>query len=300
MFGISSVRISQIVKEEEEKQGIVLPVHESGFKKKTELDEYDFKIIDGLKKGLTYEQIRDKVGLSKSGVCQRVKRIERITGMTFPRNKKGLKRKTEPDEIDEEIIGYLEQELTQKQIAIKVGLAQATVCSRIKTIEKIKGIKFPRKQGRSVEIDETDKQIIEFLKQGLSYREIAEAQNVTISFVNYRIRKIEEFQGTKLERRRWIKKNNTDVLDDYINKQIIDGLDNGLNQSEIARNIGVTRQAISERKKLIDKEINKRLAKQIVKLIYTKHATIEQIKIIGEYYGVDVEEVINSLKGQER
>ena len=38
----------------------------------------------------------------------------------------------------------------------------------------------------------------------------------------------------------------------------------------------------------------------IASLKYTKHATNEQIKVIGEYYGVDVEEILKSLDEQER
>ena len=49
-----------------------------------------------------------------------------------------------------------------------------------------------------------------------------------------------------------------------------------------------------------DKEMNRQLANGIINLIETRHATIEQIRIIGDYYGVDVEEVLNSLNEQER
>ena len=49
-----------------------------------------------------------------------------------------------------------------------------------------------------------------------------------------------------------------------------------------------------------DKEHDKQLANGIVKLIYTKHASLEQIRIMGEYYGVDVETVLNYLELDER
>ena len=45
---------------------------------------------------------------------------------------------------------------------------------------------------------------------------------------------------------------------------------------------------------------NKELAMEIVKLVKTKRATVEQIKTMGKYYGVEVEQVLNSLDEQER
>lgn len=43
----------------------------------------------------------------------------------------------------------------------------------------------------------------------------------------------------------------------------------------------------------------KELAKSILNLIKSRHATLEQIKAIADYYGVDINEVLNSL-GEER
>ena len=182
VFGVSQARICQIVREEEEKEGIKLTSHERGFKKKTELDGTDLDILEGLKNGLSHTQIGKIVGLTKRRVGQKVQRIEKITGMTFPRNKGGLKEKTELDDIDKEIIKYLGEKLTQQKIGEIVGLSGG---------------------------------------------------------------------------------------------------------------------AVTQRKKKIIRIINTKLAKEIVKLVSTRRATIEQIRIMGEYYGVDVEEAIQTLKFEE-
>ena len=41
---------------------------------------------------------------------------------------------------------------------------------------------------------------------------------------------------------------------------------------------------------------NKNLAKEIVKLVYSKHATLEQLEELAAYYEIDLNEVLDSLK----
>ena len=105
---------------------------------------------------------------------------------------------------------------------------------------------------------------------------------------------------------------------DIIDKKILEGLSNGKTQTELSQeadiNYGTIRYRIKKMKKQgieipkripkkvkeQNKKIDRQLALGIINLIKTRHATIEQIKAIGDYYGVDIEEVLNSLDDIER
>ena len=180
-------------------------------------------------------------------------------------------------------------------IATKIGMAYSSIRLRIKKIENLLGRKLPRNDGRKkVVIDEIDEQIIEYLGQGLTIREIEAILNrVDIS---YRIDMIERMYGKRLQRRGIHKKDSNYEIDNIISK----GLADGKTQTAIAEELGISQQRVSQRKKKIVQRDNQKLAKMIVNLIFTKHATIEQIRLIGDYYGIDVEEVLNSLDEQER
>lgn len=180
-------------------------------------------------------------------------------------------------------------------IAKIIGLYPSTIYDRINTMRK-RGIEIPEES-----LDKINKLIKKGLDEQKTPTEIAKEIGVSRTIISSRISQMRE-RGFDIPKVR-NKTSNQFIEDIEIedkNKKIIEGLENRLTQAEIARNIGLSRQAVNQRIKKLDEGIKKRLGIMIVNLMTTKNATIEQIKIIGEYYGVDVEEVLNSLDEQER
>ena len=70
---------------------------------------------------------------------------------------------------------------------------------------------------------------------------------------------------------------------------IIDNINKGMSQSEISRELNISREAVS--KKVIKQFNSKELANAIIKLKEAKKATPEQIQIIADYYGIDINEI---------
>ena len=86
-----------------------------------------------------------------------------------------------------------------------------------------------------------------------------------------------------------------------LNEKIYALKEQGLTYRKISEHLAedgtfLSRQAIDQRYKKTLGLKEKQLAKAILKLITTKKATLEQVKIIADYYGVDLEKTMNSLE----
>ena len=91
------------------------------------------------------------------------------------------------------------------------------------------------------------------------------------------------------------------ILKNQINesKEIYNLRKKGLSYKKIAEKLTengttLTRQRAEQRHKRFLKS-NQQLAKAILNLMVTRKATMEQIQQIADYYGVDLEETMNSL-----
>lgn len=62
-----------------------------------------------------------------------------------------------------------------------------------------------------------------------------------------------------------------------------------------AKGITISRQRVEQRHKRFQKYSEQQLAKEILNLMTTKKATLKQIQIILDYYGVDLEKTMNCL-----
>lgn len=187
------------------------------------------------------------------------------------------------DEIDELILKRLKEGATQKQIANELGVTQVTISYRIKKMRE-KGIEIPKRR------DEIDKQILKGLADGKTKTQIAKELEVTVAAISNRIKRMKE-RGVEIL--------NTNVELDEI---IYDLRTNGHTYSEISNTLktkkGIT--IVAKRYKKVRAEY-KEIAKGIINLVKTRHATIEQLQILAEYYGVDISKALDSLSlDQER
>ena len=294
-------------------------------------DELNNIILKGMLGGKTQEKLAQQIGVSRSTIGYRIKKM-REQGIEIPdarKKKKSIKKKrnskhkrTKNDAMDNKILACIAKKMNKTEIAEIVGLSKSAISCRIKKMKE-RGINIPEtipeKIGRpkKTENDEIDNIILNELSNGKMQIEIAEELGISIYNIKYKIsqmrkrgvnipktstknrQKVENrIENSKsLNRKKDLHKSMKISETDNI---ILEELKKGTTQSEIARNMGVSKQAINYRKKKLDMIENQKLAKIIVNLIYTKKATIEQVKIIGDYYGINIEETLNSLDEQER
>ena len=181
---------------------------------------------------------------------------------------------------------------TNKICQIMNNLNRATFYSIIRTYSD-------KKLSSELKDEITDERIYQLREQGLSISKIEEITGISRGKIDRTLgilyaKKGKEQPKTKLPKSK--RKTENDEIDESIRK----GLDEGKTLTKIAEELDMSKQGVSQRKHMMIERDNKKLASMIVNLITTKNATIEQIKIMGEYYGVDIEEVLNSLDEQER
>lgn len=198
---------------------------------------------------------------------------------------------------------YMNTKRTLRKIAERNGISYEDM---IKILEEYRNsIIGEENLIRTKTIDvtkELEEQIYQLRNQGLSYAEIGE--KVGVSPV-----KAKEFYDKILTKK---------VKEEYIEKKIkkdrrsdasreIDAQicklreEDRLKYKEIAKElekkgIVMTRQRVEQRHKRFSRIDKKQLAKIILSLKQTKNATMEQIKQIADYYGVDLEKTMDSLE----
>ena len=231
--------------------------------------------------------------------------LQRPGGLTFSPSKKEKvvdSGKEEFNELDETIYNLREQGLSYQKIVDELEkqgtkISYSTVWHKCKDIYYSKGEIEPN-QKISQKLDEM---IYGLREQGLSYQKIVEKLEekeikTTIYTVDYKCKKIYSSKG-KIEPK-------VDQLSEEsknLNETIYNLKEKGLSYGNISdklkeNGISISRQRIEQRHKKILKFKEQQLAEAIINLISTKKATLEQVKIIAEYYGVDLEETMNSLE----
>ena len=290
-LGYQPVTISKRIKEMREK-GIEIP--DSSKKRSYELDN---KILAGLAEGKSQKEIADELHISRSLVGKEIMKMR----------KKGIEVPTDVKRIieREEILIKLKEGKTQTEIVNELDLTYSIVIHRIKEMKEL-GIEIPKIQrGRrgnpkKTENDETDNLILVLLDEKKSQTEIAEELDVSPVTIARRIKGMRE-RGVEVPT---ISKGKTGkpkrTENDELDNRILEVLEEGKSQSEVSKELGVPYSTVSKRIKKMDERENQKLAKMIVNLINTKHASVEQVRIMGEYYEVDVEEALRSLDEQER
>ena len=305
-----------------------------GRPKKLNNDIIDYKILDLLEQGLNYKQIEVELGLSDRVISYRV-RAMRERGIEIPDIiKTGRPRRIINDEKDNKILELLEKGLTQAQIANKLHISKQAVSKKIKNMKE-RGIEIPEKKKavilqKEIKNYELDNKIVELLEKGLNKKEIVNILNVSYYSVSNRIKILEKqgIKSTKNIKRGRPKKTSNDEKDN----KIIELLEQGLTQTQIADILGITQVSISKRissmknrnidishkinnnsKKIENNEIKDipkekieikemNIANRIVNLMNTKNANVEQVRAMAKLYQVDeeVEKILKSLDDKER
>ena len=247
---------------------------------KTKLDEIDRQIIRYKRQGFSQTLIADALGLTKAQVSYRVKIMKERFGIVF--NKENF------SETDKTIIQLKNEGYGIKAIADVLNLTESTISNKISKFKKDYGMTFPPKTKVLTDLDE---QIYQDFLNNLTGKEIADKYNLSQSAVSRIKHKLEESLSVEIPLQK------IDQTDELIKKL---QEEEHLNGTQIAKKIGISGSAVRKRREKIKRIENKQLANMIVNLIYTKHASIEQVKKMGECYGVDVEDVLNSLEEQER
>ena len=85
-----------------------------------------------------------------------------------------------------------------------------------------------------------------------------------------------------------------------LDEEIYDLREQGLSYKKISAKLSekgkiINRQGVHQRHKKFIKANKEQLIKAIINLTTTRKATMKQIQQIAEYYGVDLEEMINSI-----
>ena len=256
-------------------------------KKKKELDTNEEEIYELCKQGKSPKEIANIMNIPRKLIYRKLQRIYRIKEIENPYK---VNKSIKNAEIDKKILEGLSKGKTKKEISEEIGLAQTAISNRINRMKE-QGIGISEITKKN---DEIYKKILQGLKDGKKQKEIAEELGMAQTSISYRVKKLRE-QGIEIPQ--------YTIQDDEINKKILKGLSEGKSYGQLAKELWLTSTTISYRvKKMREQKLktDRNLAKEIIQLIYTKHATIEQVKIIGEYYGVDLEDILNSLELDER
>ena len=264
LLNVGYNKIASRLIEIQESQGIQLP---NGHKK-AGINNIDIRIKEYIEQGLKQYEIASILGITHQRVSQRKQKMERLLQIKILPIKN-------LDETDEIILDLMNKQMTKRQIANKVNLSLKKVYSRIKKIEKIKNIKFPRHSaGRIQKIDEIDKQIIELLEKGLSQQKVADTLEYKLGSIRRRMDKIEKLLDIRLPRKARGRKSNSNV-----------GILFGKRASSIG-NISIQDK---------DEKREELLIKGIANLQKTKNASIEQLKQMGEYYNIDFKKLQDAI-----
>lgn len=221
------------------------------------------KIILLLKnEGLLYKEISQIIGMGTKAISVRLEKIEG--------KPKSNRTKANYDTIRND----LEQGLTRKQIAEKHEMAYSTVNTKIKKMKE-QGIEIPEAK-KQKEIQEF---VYNLMKNGLTFPEIHQICNE---------------KGIKIPKE----------LKQNLKKEYIYNLRNeGLTFREISergKEDGIEFSYETARKNYLEiNAIEKQLAKSILNLIKTRHATIEQIQLIADYYNIDLNKILSFLEIKE-
>ena len=204
--------------------------------KRIERECSEDEVLELLENGLNKKEIAAKLEVRLTTISLIIQNmIER--GVEIPKNKK-----TENDEKDNKILELLENGLNQTEIGNQLGVSSTAIWLRIQNMKK-RGVKIPKiTKRRKTENDEKDNKILELLGKGLSQAETGRQLGVSADVISKRIKKMRE-RGIKIPETTKRRKTESYEKDN----KILELLENGLNQTEIAGELGVSVDAISKR-----------------------------------------------------
>lgn len=288
------------------------------------MQRIDNNILKELKEGLNPTQIADKLGIKLWIVSNRIK-IMQEQGIEIPDFYK------ENDEIDNMILEFLSKGLIQTQIAKELGVSDGVISNRIRKMED-RGIDILSFINEDTEIDNA---ILQMFAQGLCQKQMIAELNLPKGIVLARIKKLREKDAkipkiTKVsEKKRGRSKK---IENDETDNRILNLLGDGLNQVQIASVLGLRSNSISRRiKKMKERGVSiptafskkadsleesnvkiandeqrinsakeKKIAEQIIKLMDTKNASTEQVRILARIYNVNIEGLLMYIEEKER
>lgn len=254
------------------------------------------KIYELRESGYTYKEIQEE--LAKNGNKISVSKIQTMAKAIYEELEK-----EEPTFVSDEVIynlrkqGLTYSEMSEELLRQGKRITTSTLCCRCKKIFKEKNEKVPK--GSSLKI--SDEEIFNLREKRQTYEKISEyfkqkGINTSIGFIQRRCKAIYAEKGLKEPKSEHM----NSKLDSNFDKEIVRLRENeGLSYKKIAEHFtdrDITRQAICNRYQRIENYNSKVTAKMIFNLVASKKATIEQIKIIAEYYGVDLEKTMNSIE----
>ena len=140
---------------------------------------------------------------------------------------------------EDEVLELLENGLNKKEIAAKLEVRLTTISLIIQNMIE-RGVEIPK--NKKTENDEKDNKILELLENGLNQTEIGNQLGVSSTAIWLRIQNMKK-RGVKIPKITKRRKTENDEKDN----KILELLENGLNQTEIAGELGVSVDAISKR-----------------------------------------------------
>ena len=202
-------------------------------KKKVLLDSSDIEIIDSLKKGYTNALIAKELNVKLGTVISRINKMknkdsnsEIIDALNF-RN----------SYLEKQVMNCLLEGKTTFEIEEETGIKGSTVASIIRKVKE-QGIKIPNV--KLIRYLKTNISILEELLNNKTRREIA--NELGYSYENISIR-INQMKRRIINERMGNFKEQNDEIDD----KILEMLKKGIKQTDIARELNLSRQRISQR-----------------------------------------------------
>ena len=253
---------------------------------------------------ISIQEISSALAITRANIRKRIN-IMRKQGIEIADSVKAKEskiRKLNNDKIDDKIVDGLNNKNGVYEIANNLELTRTAVYARINRIKK-RGVEFPNlgnlpKKPSKTHNDEIDDKIKEGIEKGENYTEIGKELNISHQRVSQRANDMRKRgEDIPIAKRGQQPRTKNDETDDRITEKLLDGT----SISQIARDLGFSREAICYRIKKMGERDKPKLAKMIVELfLNTGRGTMEQVKALGEYYGVDIEDVLKSLDEKER
>ena len=236
------------------------------------IDELDYKILDQRKNNAQLTEIAEMYGVTITTISNRIKKMKEF-GIEVP--PPSLKRKIpEMDETDNKILGLLEKKMQYKPISRDLGISVAEIHKRVKKMRAL-GIEIPRDKEREKERN----LILDLLAKGYTHERIADELGLTQSNITVKIDNLRE-KGYNVppKRRRRRRRRRIEEMENNEKTNIL----------EVHKVNEVTASDESTKNSETRKPTKEELMEVIKKLINTREATPEQLKIIAGIYGIDL------------